>query len=124
MTPTIIYTLVSAALIGLIPAVIAAKKGRNFIGWWVYGTLLFIVAIIHSILIDRIDAPGTTRECPYCAETIKAKATVCRFCGREVPQPSPSDTNAQTNSSDTAVLVILILTFAVAAGLSTYLTFK
>jgi hypothetical protein len=25
-----------------------------------------------------------TRACPYCAETIKAKAKVCRFCGRDV----------------------------------------
>jgi DNA-directed RNA polymerase subunit RPC12/RpoP len=25
-----------------------------------------------------------TRECPYCAETIKKKATVCRFCGKDV----------------------------------------
>jgi len=27
---------------------------------------------------------GDTKECPYCAETIKARATVCRFCGRSV----------------------------------------
>lgn len=28
------------------------------------------------------EGPGETRECPYCAETIKIRAKVCRFCGR------------------------------------------
>ena len=27
-----------------------------------------------------------TKECPYCAETIKAKATICRFCGHELKE--------------------------------------
>ena len=33
-------------------------------------------------------APPTKRTCPWCAETIKAAAVVCRFCGRDV-EPVP-----------------------------------
>ena len=29
-------------------------------------------------------APSDERTCPWCAETIKAAAVICRFCGREV----------------------------------------
>lgn len=47
-------------------------------------------AILDSQERYRGRAPGgaregaDTRDCPHCAETIKVKATVCRYCGRPV----------------------------------------
>ena len=30
-------------------------------------------------------AEAADRKCPFCAETIKREAVVCRFCGRDIP---------------------------------------
>jgi uncharacterized membrane protein YdbT with pleckstrin-like domain len=34
--------------------------------------------------------PEATRICPFCAETVKAQAKVCRYCGRDLPPDNVS----------------------------------
>jgi hypothetical protein len=38
----------------------------------------------QSAHLGAAEAQGATRVCPFCAETIKAAAVVCRFCGRDL----------------------------------------
>lgn len=78
-------------LLGLIPSVIARRKGRSLALWWFYGAALFIVALPHALVLKhdigafeaRQVADGM-KKCAFCAEMIKPDAAVCRYCGREV----------------------------------------
>lgn len=74
-------------LIGLIPAAIASSKGRSFIGWWIYGMALFIVALPHALMAGPA---GGKRKCPFCAEPIRTEAKVCPHCQRDIPA-APKD---------------------------------
>jgi hypothetical protein len=83
--------LIIALMIGLIPATIAGGKGHSFFLWWVYGAALWIIAMPHSLLLSpdqqEIDrrrlGSGDGKKCLFCAEIIRADASVCRYCGRE-----------------------------------------
>ena len=51
--PQFFFMVPSALLLGLIPAFIAKKKGRTFITWWIYGTCLFVISLIHSLVMSE-----------------------------------------------------------------------
>jgi hypothetical protein len=57
-----VFSLLLSALLGLIPANIAKKKGRSFGLWWLYGFLLFIIALIHSLVMKDKSQKNT---CAY-----------------------------------------------------------
>ena len=101
-------TLIGAAVLGVIPAMIAASKGRTFFLWWIYGAALFIIALPHALLTnknvkvldDRQLADGM-RKCPACAELVRHEALVCRFCQRDLPpiEERPKTSAAQEEES-------------------------
>lgn len=50
---------------------------------------LRIKALIEAVQVKQLGAAdgGPTRACPFCAETIKAAAVVCKHCKRDLPAP-------------------------------------
>lgn len=46
--------LIISALIALLPASIAQRKGRSFGAWYIYGFLLWIIAIFHAISLPEL----------------------------------------------------------------------
>lgn len=72
-------------------AVIAHRKGRSEVGFFLYGLLLWPFALVHAlialpnaqVLRQRAEDAGRI-ECPYCAEYIKPNAKVCFICRRDL----------------------------------------
>ena len=69
---------------GIVGSIIATRKGRSPI-WWFILCALFPLLIIVIALLPPMVSKGYTKRCHYCAEIIKEDAIVCKHCGRELP---------------------------------------
>lgn len=72
--------LIIPVILGLLPAAIAHNKGYSFLGWWVLGAMLFIVALPCAIFLKN----KSGKKCPKCAEYVDVEARLCKFCRSEL----------------------------------------
>ena len=47
-------TIATAVLVGLVPATIARRKGRDFLAWWFFGAMMFVLALPAALLLRPI----------------------------------------------------------------------
>lgn len=75
--------LVVGIFFGGVAAAIAGQKGRGELRWFLVGFFFNLIGLL-VLFLPPVPKAGILRKCPRCAEVIKAEATVCRFCGRDL----------------------------------------
>lgn len=85
--------LLLALIFGGVVGAIAHTRGLPVATWFLYGFLIWPVALIHVFFAKPGSvsiAPGMGhRACPHCAEPIRGEARVCKHCGRDVVVAAP-----------------------------------
>ena len=80
-------------VIAIVGAVVAGKKGRSAVGFFFYGLIFPLIALIHALLLkpsaetSLLHQVGSGRfPCIFCTEFVHKTARVCPHCQRDLPE--------------------------------------
>ncbi|MGE5558379.1 MAG: hypothetical protein ACM3WV_07160 [Bacillota bacterium] len=78
--------LMIAAAAGIMVGMDAEKRGMNPWGWGIFVFLLCIIGLPVYLIVRKplLSDQGSTKNCPFCAETIQSDALKCKHCGSDL----------------------------------------
>jgi len=71
-------------LAGLAGALIADKKGRDKLIWFLF-CFFFPPLLLLLLFLPLKLAGGKTKQCPFCSRVVSAGDTTCKYCKKELP---------------------------------------
>jgi len=87
------FIIICWIVMGVLCALIALAKRRSGLGWFLLGCLFGPLALLFAAAMSAAPRGQSClpalpadpqKTCPYCAETVKIQAVVCKHCGQRL----------------------------------------